>query len=315
MSITRRTLSALALLALCLPAYGQDVPKELRIGFQKTGILVVARQGKTIEKRLAEQGVDVRWVEFTAGPPLMEALNAGSLDLGFAGDAPPIFSQSAGANVVYVAATPSSGAGEAIIVKAGSPVRTVAELKGKRVAVAKGTSAHNLLVAAIEKAGLAPDDISPVYLGPPDGVAAFARDSVDAWVVWDPFLAMTEKREATRQLTTTEETLPDGRSFVLANADFAKQFPKLVATSLDGLQDAARHAAANRDAVAVALAEATGTDLAVQQIAARRRGFDVFPLSEATLATQQATADRFHRLGLIPKAVTVRDIVWTRPQS
>lgn len=297
------------------PAHAQDTAKELKIGFQKTGLLVVARQQKSIEKHLAEQGVGIKWIEFTAGPPLMEALNAGSVDFGWVGAAPPIFAQAAGANLVYVAAIPSSGAGEAIIVKADSPIKSVADLKGKRVGVGKGTSAHNLLIAALEKSGVSYSDITPVYLGPPDAGAAFARDSIDAWSIWDPFLAVAEMRSPTRQLATTQDTLPDVKSFMLANGTFAKNNPKIIAAGLDGLQDAARWAAANRDKVASALAEATGVDLAVQQLAAGRSEFDLYPLSDAIIASQQATAERFRKLGLIPKDIVVREAVWKRPQS
>ena len=97
------------------------------------------------------KGISVTWVEFTAGPPLVEALNVGAINVGWTGDAPPIFGQSAGSAIVYVAALPGNGEGEAIVTKADSSIKSVADLKGKKVAVGKGTSAHNLLIAALEK--------------------------------------------------------------------------------------------------------------------------------------------------------------------
>lgn len=318
MQITRRTFGALvsaALFAFALPAAAQQTPKEIRVGFQKTGLLVVARQQKTIERRLVERGIGINWVEFTAGPPLMEAMNAGSIDLGWVGAAPPIFAQAAGADIVYVAAAPSSGEGEAIIVKDDAPIASLADLKGKRVAVAKGTSGHNLLVAALEKAGVPFGEITPVYLSPPDAGAAFQSNSVDAWSVWDPFLAVGEARSQTRQLATTADTLPNVKSFIVANGGFAKQHPELIGTAVDGLSEAAGWAEANKDKVAAALAEATGVPLAIQEVAATRTEFALLPITEAVIASQQETADRFRALGLLPASITVRDAVWQRQQG
>ncbi|HEY0275901.1 MAG TPA: ABC transporter substrate-binding protein, partial [Paenirhodobacter sp.] len=155
--------------------------KTLKIGYQKTGLPVIAQQQKTIETALKPLGIAVEWVEFSAGPPLVEALNVGAVHLGWTGDAPPIFGQSAGSAISYVAALPSSGAGEAIFAKDSTGIRTVADLKGKRVAVGKGTSSNNLVVAALEANGLSYDDIQPVYLSPADAGSAFAADKVDAW--------------------------------------------------------------------------------------------------------------------------------------
>jgi sulfonate transport system substrate-binding protein len=305
---------ALAFAPLSAPSVSAQELKELKIGFQKTGLPVIARQQGTIEKRLAARGIGTKWVEFTAGPPLLEALNVGSIDFGWTGDGPPIFAQAAGAKLVYVAALPPNGAGEAIIVKADSPIKSVADLKGKKVAMGKGTSAHNLTVAALEKAGLSFADINPVYLSPADAAAAFARDSVDAWTIWDPFLAIAETRAPTRTLTTGKDTFKVN-TYALANRDFADKNPRAVLDVLDGLTEAAAWASANRDKVATSLAEITGVELTAQKLAAGRLEFGVFPVSEDIVTGQQATADRFQKLGLIPRAIIVRDIVWKRPQT
>ncbi len=130
-------------------------------------MLVVARQQQLIEKALEPQGITVNWVEFQAGPPLLEALNVGSIDFGYTGDSPPIFSQAAGGNLVYVAAIPSKGIGSAIVVPKDSPIKTLADLKGKTVGFTKGSSAHNVIVAGLEKAGLTYADITPPISRPP----------------------------------------------------------------------------------------------------------------------------------------------------
>ena len=319
MTPTRRRaaalLGSLALgLSLGAKAPAQEAPKEFRIGYQKIGLVVVARQRGLIEKRLAPQGIAVRWVEFQAGPPLLEALNAGGIDFGYTGDAPPIFSQAAGGNLVYVGAAAPTRDGEAIVVKANSPIRAVADLKGKTIAMGRGTSSHNLVIAALEKAGLSFADIKPAYLLPSDAGSAFANDSVDAWAIWDPYLAVAQARSETRVVATTGQT-HDVSSFFLANRTFAEKYPGLIAGALSGLTEAADWAGSHRDEVAQTLASVTGVPYPVQKVAADRTEFGVRPLSDEILTSQQTTADRFFRLGLIPHPIKVRDIVWTPPRT
>ena len=311
---TRRTVAAALLAATALGALSASAQelKELKIGYQKTGLPVIAQQQKLIEKELEPKGVKVTWVQFTAGPPLVEALNVGAVNVGWVGDAPPIFGQAGGANFVYVAALPGNLDGEAIIAKPASGIKSVADLKGKKVAVGKGTSAHNLLIAALEKNGLAFTDVEAVYLPPADAAAAFASDKVDAWSIWDPFLAIAETRDKPAALVRSPEVL-NVNTYFLANRDFAKTYPDAVTTVTAQLGEAAKWADANRDKVAQALHEVTGVPLEAQTLAANRAKFGIFPISAEIVANQQATADRFHRLGLIPKAITIADAVWTPP--
>ncbi|MBX3567905.1 MAG: sulfonate ABC transporter substrate-binding protein [Rhizobiaceae bacterium] len=314
LNLTRRIffagLAATAALAT-LPAAAQDL-KELRIGYQKTGLPVIARQQGLIEAALAPKGVTVSWVEFTAGPPLVEALNVGAINVGWTGDAPPIFGQSAGSAIVYVAALPGNSDGEAIIVKEGSGIASVADLKDRKVAVGKGTSAHNLLIAALEKNGLAFGDIEAVYLPPADAAAAFASDKVDAWSIWDPFLAIAETRYQPKVLVRSPEVL-NVNTYFLANRDFAGSHPETVTAVTAQLALAADWADKNRDKVAAALHDVTGVPLDAQTLAANRARFGIFPITDEIVANQQATADRFFKLGLIPNAIKIADAVWTPP--
>jgi aliphatic sulfonates family ABC transporter substrate-binding protein len=314
---SRRALLTLAAgLPLTLPlgraSHAQAAPREFRIGFQKSGPLLVAKQNRDFERALEPLGIAVTWVEFTYGPPLLEALNVGSIDFGAVGDAPPIFAQAARAKLLYVAATPSRGASQAILVPENSPLRTVAELKGKRLAFARGSSAHSLAVGAVEKAGLSWSDITPVELPPADAGAAFARGNVDAWSIWDPFFALAELQRKARVLVAGDAVEPQS-SFFLANRGFSEAHPRLVAQVLRVLADVGAWAGAHRDEVARLYAGATGLPFEATRRAAERGSFDVVPLSDAITAQQQRVADRFHRLGLIPRAVTVRDIVWQPP--
>src|SRR5262249_52267837 len=144
---------------------------------------------------------DVKWSEFQFGPPMMEALGAGAIDFGEVGDMPPIFAQAAGQRFVYAARMP--GSQHAMLVPEGSAIRTVADVKGKKVAVARGSSAHNVTVRLLEKAGLAFADIVPAYMPPADASAAFSRGSVDAWVVWDPYYALAERRQKARAIAAS----------------------------------------------------------------------------------------------------------------
>jgi sulfonate transport system substrate-binding protein len=312
--LTRRLFGVGAVLAAGLafaPASAQEL-KEFNIGYQKTGLPIIAKQQQIVEKALESKGVTVKWVEFTAGPPLVEALNVGSIDVGWVGDAPPIFGQSTGANIVYAAALPSNGEGEAIFVKPDSPIQSIADLKGKKIGVGKGTSAHNLLIAALEKEGIAFDQIEPVYLGPADAAAAFASDKIEAWSVWDPFFAIAETRYQPRILTRSSDIL-NVNTYFLANKTFATEHPDFVSTTIGSLEQAADWADKNRDKVAAALHEVTGVPLEAQTIAANRAKFGIFPISDEIISNQQATADRFFKLGLIPNAIKISDAVWTAP--
>ncbi|RZS82299.1 sulfonate transport system substrate-binding protein [Phyllobacterium myrsinacearum] len=314
-NLTRRLFAALVLAATAVAAtasYAAEPLQEYKIGFQKTSLPVIAQQQKVIEKALEPKGIKVKWVEFTAGPPLVEALNVGSIDVGWVGDAPPIFGQSAGSAIVYVAALPSNGKGEAIFVKPGSAVQSLADLKGRKVGVGKGTSAYNLLVAALEKAHIGYDEITPVYLSPADAAAAFASDKIDAWAVWDPFFAIAETRYQPRILARSSDVL-DVNTYFLANRGFAAAHPDVVTTTIDALKQAAAWAEANKDKVAAALHEVTGVPLEAQTIAANRSVFGIFPITPEIVAHQQETADRFFKLKLIPKAIRISDAVWTAP--
>ena len=191
-----------ALLALAGAAHAAD-PATLRIGYQKGSIsLVLAKQHRLLEQRFAN--TQVEWIEFPAGPQMLEALNIGSLDIGSTGDIPPIFAQAAGADLLYIGAEPPKPKAEVILVPKGSPVDSVAELKGKRIALQKGSSAHNLLLRSLAKAGLSIRDVQPVYLAPADARAAFERGSVDAWAIWDPFYSAIDLEGKARLLADGE---------------------------------------------------------------------------------------------------------------
>jgi sulfonate transport system substrate-binding protein len=301
-------LGAVATLAAGASIARADEPGEIRIGYQKSGVLPLVKERGWLEERFKPRGIAVKWVEFPFGPPLLEALNVGSIDFGTTGDAPPIFAQAARANLLYVAAIPASGASEAILVHEDSPIRTLADLKGKRVGFAKASSAHNTTVAALEKAGLAYTDVTPVYLPPADAAAAFARGAIDAWTIWDPYFAIAERGKV--RILALAKDVHRPNSFFLANREFTGKHPDLVSALNDEFAKASLWAAEHRAEIAVYLSRATGVDLESERRSIDRTAFPVTPITEEIAADQQRIADRFLKLGLIPKPIAVDDIVW-----
>lgn len=310
---TRRVFLAASISAVALPKAlrAAEAPKEFRIGYQKGGLFSVAKQQRTFEKRLKPLGVEtVKWTEFQFGPPLMEALGLGAIDIGPVGDSPPVFAQAAGANVVYIAATAASQ--NALLVPANSPVKSVAELKGKKIAIAKGSSSHNLTVQLLKKAGVRYDEITPVYLTPADAAAAFARGSVDAWTIWDPYFAIAELRHKARVLATDGD-VKRSHSFYLANRDFANRHPNVVQAVIEEIGKLTEWSAANRDQLAALISQVTGVDLAAQQRAVNRAIIELKPFTPEVIAQQQEIADTFFELGLIPRKIAIREAIWRAP--
>jgi sulfonate transport system substrate-binding protein len=307
------SLGTAALAALSREARAQDNVKEIRIGYQKNGVLVIARQQAALEQHFASQGIAVKWLEFSSGPPMLEAMNVGSVDYGAVGDSPPVFAQSAGAAIVYAAGQPITN-GQGILVQGNSPIRSIADLKGKRVGFTKGSSAHNIVVQTLEKAGLTYADITPVYLAPPDAGPAFANGSIDAWSIWDPYFAIGETKQGGRILVNAAD-ITKTNSFYIANRDFAKNHGQVLQQIIDVTTSTAKWAESHRDEVAKALSAVTNIPLDIQTVAANRSSFAVGPITDDIIATQQGVADRFFKLGLIPRPVVVRDAVWKPVQT
>ncbi|MDN2697543.1 sulfonate ABC transporter substrate-binding protein [Janthinobacterium sp. SUN073] len=279
---------------------------QVRIGYQKYGTLTLLKGRGTLEKRLAEQGVGVKWTEFPAGPVLLEGLNVGSIDFGTVGEAPPIFAQAAGANLVYVGNEPASPASEAIVVPKGSGLHTLADLKGKKIALNKGSNVHYLLLKALEKAGVAYADIQPVFLPPADARAAFERGSVDAWAIWDPFLAAAEKQLGARVLADGKGLVANYQ-FYLASRTYAEKHPEILRIVLDEVAKVDDWGRNNPDEVATILSAQTGLGKDVVALAASRYAYGVKPVSVDVIASQQRVADAFSSLKLIPKPIVVKD--------
>ncbi len=305
--------------AAILPGIGRAKAQasELRIGWQKNGVLALAKSQGSLEKRFADRGIKVSWSEFTSGPPLLEALGAGALDFGPTGDVPPLFAQAARGNLLYVGTYRGSSEGSAILVHKDSPIKEIADLKGKKLAFKRGSSAHNVTVKILRKGGLKPDDVTQVDLAPPDAAAAFKNGSIDAWSIWDPYSAIAENDPQTRVLITADGIVP-AWSYFLANGDFTAQNGDLIVEIIDELKKVGSAAQGNLDQTAKQLAAITGVPEDITRITLGRRKADlgaVSTLPDEAVAYQQALADEFYDLKIIPRKLSIADIVWRPKQS
>ncbi|MED5609551.1 sulfonate ABC transporter substrate-binding protein [Pseudomonas sp. JH-2] len=308
----RGGLAALLIAALAHGAQAEERPGTLRIGYQKYGTLVLLKARGTLEKRLAEQGIKVQWTEFPGGPQLLEGLNVGSIDFGVTGETPPVFAQAAGADLVYVANEPPAPTSEAILLPKDSPIKSVAELKGKKVALNKGSNVHYLLVRALEENGLKYSDIQPVYLPPADARAAFERGAVDAWVIWDPYQAAAEKQLHARTLVDARG-LADNHQFYLATRTYAKEHPQVLTTLVEEVRSVGEWSQHNPEQVTEQVAPLLGLPADITLTAVKRQGYGAQFITPEVTAKQQKIADIFTQLKLIPKALSIKDVVWTPP--
>ncbi|HSV54839.1 MAG TPA: sulfonate ABC transporter substrate-binding protein [Burkholderiaceae bacterium] len=295
-------------------AQGQG-KSELRIGFQKSASLMVLQKAQgSLEKKLEPLGFGVKWVEFPAGPQLLEGLNVGAVDFGFVGEAPPIFAQAAGARFYYIGHDPAAPKAEALVVPKDSAIKSVAELKGRKIALNKGSNVHYLLVRLLEKNGLKLSDVQPVYLAPADARAAFESKNVDAWVIWDPFTAAAEKQIGARVLADGAGGVANNYQFYLGERGFVEKNPQVIRAVFEDSVEKGKWVKANLRQAAELIAPLQGLAVDVTELSLRRYEFNVQPLSDAVIAEQQKIADTFFDLKLIPKAVAVREASWKAAQ-
>jgi sulfonate transport system substrate-binding protein len=314
MTLSRRSLlhiSGIALSALMTAAALAPARAEarvFRVGYQKASVaLSLLKAQGLLEQRLKPLGYSVSWSIFTSGPPILEALNDGAVDFAFTGEPPPIFAQAAGVPLVYAAATQPSPHSVAILIEPGRPIHTVADLRGKKVAVAKGSSAHYLLVAAIRHAGLSWSDITPVYLQPSDGRIALQSGSVDAWSAWDPFIAAAQVQGA--KLLTDGTGLMPNRSFYLTSRDVATKDPAALKAAISAIGEIEAWEPTHLDQMASDLSKTIGVPPIVLKTWFTRQKYGVVPVSPAIIADQQTIADTFASLHLIPRKIDVRQAV------
>lgn len=283
----------------------QSAPQRLSIGYQKYGTLILLKVRGTLEPRLAERGTAVEWAEFSYGPPMLEALNADHIDFAGSGETPPVFARaSRSSNFVYVGYEAPSPAGEAIVVPKTSTIQSVADLKGRRVAVARGSNSHYLLTRALLAAGLGDGDVQQVDLTPADARAAFQSGAVDAWAIWDFHLAAAEHALGARILT-------DGRNLVnnteiySSRAEFASRYPDVLREILDEIARTDAWAASHTGQAAELLDAELHVGVPVLSTALSRRGYGVRPADRELALAQQTIADTLYFSGVLPHPVQI----------
>ncbi len=311
-TFTRRVILVMSAVTLAFPILGGAALAQentLRIGYQKYGTLVLLKGRGILEEKLEAIGYDVEWTEFPGGPQLLEALNVGAIDFGSTGEAPPIFAQAAGAPLVYVAHEPPAPRGESILVPADSEIQSVADLKGKTVALNRGSNVHYLLVKALEDAGLQYGDVETRFLPPADGRAAFESGAVDAWAIWDPFQAAAEVAVEARELRNGEGIVSN-HQFYLGARPFVEAHGDAIEVLIEAIGEVDDWTKANTQAAAEELAPSVGIPADILTVALERQSYGITNIGEDVVAEQQRIADTFHALGLIPAPITIADAVW-----
>lgn len=290
-----------------------QTPDTVRIGYQKSSTLIaVLKTNGELEKALAPLGVKISWHEFTSGLPLLEAINTNNVDFGAdVADTVPLFAQAAGAKLAYIAEEAASPAAQAIVVPAESPLKTVADLKGKKVAVTKGAGSHFLLLAALSKAGLTFKDIQPAYLPPADGRIAFVGGNVDAWVAWDPFLTSAQRQSNARVLADGSNGLASYKRYYLSSAAYADKRGDVLNVIFKKLDETGKWAKAEPKEAAKLLSSLWGINVATVEEANSHRSYKVGAVTKAGLSEQQIIADAFFNEKLIPVKVDASDVkIW-----
>ncbi|TDV07169.1 sulfonate ABC transporter substrate-binding protein [Paraburkholderia caballeronis] len=292
-----------------LPAWAKYQPDQFRIGYQKAAsTLVLLKAHGSLEKRLAPLGLKVSWTEFPAGPQLLEGLNVGAIDFGYVGEAPPVFAQAAGADFVYTAYEIPTPHAEGVVVARNSPIQRVADLKGKKVAFNRGSDVHWFIVALLRKNGLDFGDIQPVYLAPADARAALERGSIDAWAIWDPFLAAVLAQSNARLLADAQN-VASHHQFFLSQREFAQKRKDVIAIAMEELGKEGQWVRQNPSAAAAQLAPIQGLDAGIIEAGLKHYEHIYKPVDADVLAEQQRIADTFYELKLIPRRIVTKDAV------
>ena len=310
-------------IAACSPSNSANAPGEkpqtskltvLKMGHQKgMALLNIIKAQGSLEKRLQPLGISVTWNEFSSTAPLLEGMGVGAIVFGGGGGTGSVFAQAADKPFVRVAANTSSSKSSAILVLENSPLKTLADLKGKKVAFAKGASSQYMIVRALEKVGLKYTDIKPIFLTPAEALPAFERRDFDAWVIWDPYTAEAQRKLRTRVLadnTTVfgEKASIESSSFYYASPDFVRDHSDIVKIILQELEKAGAWSKNNYKDSAKLLSQLYKVDLSTMEIVEERGGErKVLLMNDEVLTGLQKMADTFYELKVIPKKIDVKD--------
>lgn len=288
---------------------GAMTERELRIGYQKFGNLGMLKARQSLEERFVQQGVTVLWSEFPAGPQLLHALQNNEIDFGATGEVPPILAQAQNSSLIYVAYEPPSPHSVAMVVAQDSPIYHCSDLRGKRIAVNRGSNVHYLLLQMLDEHGLTLDDVRVNYTPLRYPLTPSDFHAVDAWMMWDPLLSDA-------QLSGDMRIIEDGhgkvlnQQFYLSRRDFAQRSADLLKIVLDELKQTGIFIANHPENAAQLLSQELGLPQASLALALSRRQHEPRAINRTVMRDQQTIADRFYSLGLLPKAINIREAVW-----
>ncbi|WP_427004018.1 aliphatic sulfonate ABC transporter substrate-binding protein [Pantoea eucrina] len=283
--------------------------RELRIGYQKFGSLGILKARQSLEQQLADRGVSVLWSEFPAGPQLLHALSNKEIDFGTTGEVPPLFAQADHSPMLYVAWEPAAPQSVALVVPDSSPIQRVSDLRGKRIAVNRGSNVHYLLLQILDEAGLGLDEVRILYAPPKYPLTPSDLNAVDAWMMWDPLLSDAENSGRFRVIADGSDRVSN-HQFYLAERGFAAHAGDLIAVLLAALEQTGRYIDAHRAEAAGLLSTELGIPTTSLLHALTRRSHQTQRMSLAIIREQQMIADRFYALGLLSRAIRVRESVW-----
>jgi sulfonate transport system substrate-binding protein len=252
----------------------------------------------------------VSWSDFTSGPPMLQAMASGSVDIGGVGDAPPVFAASGGEAVEIVGARKTNGDQDALVVPKGSPITSISQLKGKKIAYASGSSGNYNLLTVLNKASLTTKDVSLVNLQPADALAAFTSGSVEAWDVWPPYVQQVVAQNGAKVLATGSG-FGNPYSFEVASKSAVADPGKAAAIKayLTILNKAYLWTATHPNQWAAAWAKATGLPLSVMLTAAKIDGTTPVAITDDTTTAEQGLVDQFFAAGLIPTKVQMSNFI------
>ncbi|BCM88208.1 putative aliphatic sulfonates-binding protein [Abditibacteriota bacterium] len=282
-----------------------------RIGYGKGGASAIVKLQGTLEARFKPLGVSVEWLQFPMGPQMMEGIGAGSLDLGSCASTPPIFAQAANVDFVYVATTPPGKSNGAILIPKNSPIKSVKDLRGKRIAFQPGSVWHYALVKILEANGLKYDDIIPAKMAPADSSTAFNSGAIDAWVQGEPYVTLAQRKSGARILVNTAAIGNTG-GFYLGSAPRVRQYPELFRIALEELKRAGDWMKQNPHQAAVLTTERAGLDVATIEKTIREGNNTRFlPITPDVIKSQQQQADLFSKIKILPTQIDVKQKVLT----
>ncbi|WP_307868307.1 ABC transporter substrate-binding protein [Umezawaea beigongshangensis] len=324
LALITASVAALSALTACTgdPAASGEVPAPVSADQLADVVLKVGDQKGGSKSLLAAAGLlgdvpyEIEWATFTSGPPLLEAASAGAIDVGGVGNTPPLFAAAAGAKISVVHAVKGNVTSDALLVPRDSPLRGVADLRDKNIAVAKGSSAHGQILLNLRRAGLSTKDVKLNFLQPSDAYAAFSQGQVDAWATWDPYTSQALLDTGARVLVDGRETA-NGYGFQVAGTAALADAGKNTAIQdyLLRLAKAQKWAGDHLDEWATTWAGETGLKIEVAR-ASVNRGPDLpVALDDEVVASEQALADAFTEDGTLPGSLDFAKFVDRRYQE